>query len=605
MILLMVLKSTETQNCCSWWSVVKPRARLVVTMLCLLFDAQTAKAAIEAPPLPSLRAGLSALPAKNPGAPIESDVIFSVRFMTRRDEGLHMAKAYGATRIEWTYSQGDHQFAHDAHHLGARVGGTINANVATPGDAGVARDFDGNALIAPWMASWGAKWITTTNPEARKALFEWVDRYIAAGYDAIQVDDPILQASTKLWSAGDFSDATVAGFARYIQNRVPLADQRKLGIQNQGRGFDFRAYLHELGISSAAELSARESSLPIMSHWGRYLRETVVEFYVDLRRHLDRHPSGRHVALSMNAGEPRNELLFPIPYADYLMAEVPIESIGRMAIRVGVANAYGLGFVASAIPTRVAETRNALIGYYALGAQPLVPWDVFMGADTEGVKPRYFGEVDQYGDIFHFVRRHAQLFDGWIAPPVVGLVVDLDAKENSATMDLAERLVAARVPFCVLPIGSDMPPSQTMNGISELHAILAAQSFDDPKLMAALRALNIPQYFGADITEHQLRGLAPLKFGDQSTHAVIPHVRRAAESDGMVIHFVGKSLSGRQSTPLTLNRRDICEGSIDQSHLIGMNGERTAVPVSTQFDIVVIHVPPRQSEYSLLHIECN
>lgn len=590
--------------------ITASHAQAAVVLLMWMLHVGTALAVADASPVqsPLLKAALSAVPSRKPGSPVESDVVFSIRFKERQGEGLRIARAFGATRVEWSYTAGDPRFASDVHRIGALVGGAINANVVTADDAGVAEDLDGHVLTAPWMKAWGAKWVTTTKAETRKALFALVDRYVDAGYDSIQVDDPILQAATVLWSGGDFSDITVAGFAQYLEDRVPSSELLSLGIEDIRSGFDLRAYLRDRGVYSAADLLRVKSSLPIMPLWSRYLRETVLEFYADLRRHLDRHPSGRSTALSMNVGpvEPRTEFLFPISYADYLLTEVPLESMGRMAVRVGVANAHGLGFVASVIPGSVAETRTALAGYYALGAQPLVPWDVFMGADDSGAKPRYFGRVEHYGDIFHFVRRHAALLDEWVIPPTVGLVVDLDARDRiAATMALAEKLTAGRVPFCVLPIGGDRPLAWSASRISGLRAIVVAGIPENAAVIAGLSKSEVPVYVGSDLTPERLKSLAPLTFLDPSAEAVIPHIKRSVSSAGMVVHFVGASPQESASVPLTVRRQDVCEKLVARTQLHTLSGEIVDIPMQAKGDVFIFEVPSRRSEYSLMHIECS
>src|SRR5690606_18493490 len=161
-----------------------------------------------------------------------------------------------------------------------------------------ARDFDGKPIVAPWMKSWGAKWVTTASSHTRKALYEWVDKYVAAGFDSIQFDDPVLEAGTVLWGAGDFSDASLAGFGRYVQYELAPSEKRALGIIDGSSPFDLRSYLRERGIRSHDDLMKRKESLPIMTVWARYLRSNVLEFHADLRRHIDTLSPDRYIPLS-------------------------------------------------------------------------------------------------------------------------------------------------------------------------------------------------------------------------------------------------------------------------------------------------------------------
>lgn len=92
--------------------------------------------------------------------PQRSDVIFSTRF--KRQEAPEVARLFGATRIEWVYSS-DPAYIATLRNVAPWFGGAVNSTIPLDGDQGIAKDIEGKAIIAPWMRSWAAKWITVAD----------------------------------------------------------------------------------------------------------------------------------------------------------------------------------------------------------------------------------------------------------------------------------------------------------------------------------------------------------------------------------------------------------------------------------------------------------
>ena len=108
--------------------------------------------------------------------------------------------------------------------------------------------------------------------------------------------------------------------------------------------------------------------------------------------------------------------------------------------------ALGKQYIYSPLPTEdngdVIQTAIALC--YATGQQILVPWDVWLEGDT-----RYFGTVEEYGKLFHFVRQYSWLFDDHKEKAKVGVIVNLDEVEltvlQQKCMDLAKEGISFRL----------------------------------------------------------------------------------------------------------------------------------------------------------------
>jgi hypothetical protein len=402
--------------------------------------------------LDSLQTASQALRPRQIDSPGRAEVVFSTRW--ERPGALAVAKAFGATRVEWVYASSV-DYVNKFKSSNIRFGCTLNANIKTKNDAGVARDFDGNPQVAPWMISWGAKWITTSHPTTRNAIFEEAEKSVAIGCDSIQYDDPLLQAATFAWSGGDFSEVSRAAFSRYLAT-LSTSERHSIPPALLASEFDYREYLvSTFGIRDQSTYALRAPTLSTTALWRRFHEDSVVQFFAQLRGHLDSY-GGKRTPLSMNIGGASaltNVGVRLAKYADYFLVETRVADAGRAAFASAIARALGVAHVPSLLPTSVSETRRNLSTYYALGDTPLVPWDVYMGSDVSGSKPRYFATTQNYGDIFTFVRAKAHLFDGWESPPMVGVVLKVGDGYQKHAQAAASALASQNLPFMVLLAG--------------------------------------------------------------------------------------------------------------------------------------------------------
>jgi len=481
--------------------------------------------------------------------PKRSSVIFSTRF--KRDDAIATAKGFGATRVEWVYiSDQDRGFLSQLKASVGHVGGTLNANVKTPNDEGVAQNFDGKKLIAPWMTTWGAKWVTTSNPLTRKALFDWASNYIIAGADSIQFDDPLLQLHSADWGGGDFSPTSLSEFREFLQHYPDKNKLISLGIHDLD-GFNYKEHLRTVhGIWSNADYLRNFRSLPTTPLWTQYLSEAVSMFFRDLRKHLDS-TAGRQFPLSMNLGEisrpsEANQQFFLTQFVNYVIAETPINEISDLYTRAATFRSMGIGFIPSFVPRSVAEGRKAISTFYALGANPLVPWDVWI-KDAN----RYFGKLEEYGDLYHFVRQNPRLFDDWEAVSVVGIVIPIDKYREANTMRLVHRLVSNNVPFAFVLTGGSVIrytlAEWRLNhfGILMTTNPLSDFSQDDRDTLRSITLLNLDANETSDTI---IESLSPFfRTGNTDNLELIPRGHEAqARRNELVIHVIAEHEQAKQ-----------------------------------------------------------
>lgn len=469
--------------------------------------------------------------------PAASDIVFSTRF--RRDDAVAVAREFGATRIEWTYAA-DADYLRQLHEVAPWIGGAVNANGPLLDDAGYARDFDGRVLGAPWMKGWNGRWITTQAAPARAELERQVQRFVDLGVRSIQVDDPLLQLFPGLFQGGDFNDATVAGFPRYLKETAEPAAVAAAGLARfEG---DYREFLRRHhGVVDAADYERRSRGFPSTRLWLDYLRDSVAQHHAWLRDRL--HRDG--VALSMNLvqmtlPDAGDRSWFLTLYLDYAVAETPNTDYSALLSKTATLRALGIGFVPSIQPQSLAVNRVALATAYALGAPPLVPWDTYVGNDDRGLARRYFGQPAELADIYRFARANRQALDRHELDAVVGLVVPVDRVRPAALKGLIDRLVARQVPFAFVPAGgSPRAPAVDASRLDGFRVLVLThpEGDYDPPTRAALARSHARRLTPGQLEGDLLADLQPFRPqpGDESLRLV---PRSVPGSDDIALHVV-------------------------------------------------------------------
>ena len=367
--------------------------------------------------------------------------------------------AYRPDRVEWHYVSSAAFVEKLKRQWGVKyVGATINANAILPGDDGLARDFDGNAIVAPWMRGkgWDSRWTTVASRQTRDALLRWIDRSFAAGADGLQVDDGWFQWVAEVWGAGDFSEASIKGFGPWLARHVPPARLRQLGII-PGPNFNFRDWLkRKHGVHDAANYRWRRGRLPGADLWRRYLAADVLEFWTEMRAHVRSLASAAPISANVGLVRPDEMFVGLSGYVDYTVSELPVDQEpSAYALYGATAESVGLPFVGCFQGKTSNRRYRRLIGAaFGSGINPAAPWDVFVPSVNEVVQPRHSPAPSAFIDLYDFVRDHRELIDGWRGAGDVALVVPAATYSSDAVAALAGRLTAAQVPFRVLPTDS-------------------------------------------------------------------------------------------------------------------------------------------------------
>lgn len=385
------------------------------------------------------------------------DVCLSSR--GKRPTSIETIEAFGANRLMWAYPA-DSEFIAACKRAGCETyQGAINSIPGTDETDAHALDLDGKPVVAPWMVAFNREkpwyWGCNNRPRFMELSAARAAALLTAGADWIQFDDWGLVVSAAGWGGACFCDDCMAAFRVYVEQDLSEDRRRELGMEDV-QPFDYRSYLAERhGVRDAQSYKAKKRVLPTTAVFEDFQRESVRTFFVDLRKRLNAE-AGRVVPLSINSTfyRPSQRSNYIPDLVDFLQGETWEMELADLALAAKTAEGLGTWQVFVPKPRDLAIARRAVAASYALGQLMLVPWDMYMGSDATGIRPRYYGTVEQYGDLFHFVRDYPQLFDGCESVATAGVIVDLDRYDGARVAGVCRRLFDAQVPFTFLPVGS-------------------------------------------------------------------------------------------------------------------------------------------------------
>lgn len=525
--------------------------------------------------------------------PKRSDVVFSTRF--KRDHAPDVARLFGATRIEWVNST-DPAFITTLREVAPWFGGTVNSTMPLINDQGIAQDIEGKPIVAPWMKSWGAKWITVADQRTRAALMKRVADYLMAGADSIQVDDPLLQFAARWWGA-DFSESSLRGFRTFLLSHPDGELLQAVGLDNPD--LDYRQFLASAyGIRTAEEYAQRQKQLPTTPIWHTYLKSSVLGYYATLREAIDS-VAGRRVALSMNLSligtDDRNPRLSLAPFLDYAIVETNIDDYDMLTLQAATYRALGIGFVPSIRPKTRLENRGAIAFLYALGAQPLVPWDVYINNGPESPPTRFFGTADDYSDIYRFVRKNAELFDEFESLPVVGIISPTRNYQQKRTLELVRRLNKANVPFALIPVGETHPLDPIrLRGFRALLTVNSPSDIGAAHLLA-IEESGVRMISSEQLNSAQLKRLSPLRTSNWSSTRMVFRGKTSGRT-ALAIHLIPDAHTSDLTTGERCERAlSIDKQFLDHKPVLNVSVysplHRAISPINTDPETVTFTVP--------------
>lgn len=519
-------------------------------------------AADDSPPRPLKHSLLTA--PRRPAIFRESDVCLTSR--TKHTNSVETLQAFRANRLLWSYAH-DASFAKACREAGAETfQGTINSLPGTAESTAHALDYDGMPMVAPWMRAFSRKnpvyWGCNNRPRFMDVCLDRAKQAIGAGADMLQFDDWALIASASGWGGACFCDGCMTAFPEDIRRHVPADELAQLGIPKAGP-FDYRAYLATRhGITNAATYMTQKKSLPSTPHFESFHRRSIRAFFRNLEKRVA-DIAGRRVPMSINTNlsDPSQRRQFLTDIVDFAQGETLRFPAEQLALAAKTAGALGKWHVFVTQSLDVPDTRAGIATAYALGHLPLIPWDMYMGSDETKIQPRGWGTVQQYGDLFHFVRENRTLFDGFDAPATVGLIVDIDHFDRTRALAACRRLLDAQIPFAVIPVGHtyfDVPLAA--DRLAAFDALLPSSNIRElaeADRAALTKAAATTPILNPDRTpDDALRSLSIAEvWGPRDIH-IIARTRRDPKDQTLVLHVVNRASPGAELKWLSFTLRN-------------------------------------------------
>jgi hypothetical protein len=550
--------------------------------------------------------------AKNKTGLRNSDVCLSCRMVNKEHPAQEAVTLWKPTRLEWSYIR-DPKFIRFAQDKGALFVGTLNT-IQGEGPEFDAERVDGTRMVAPWMTgfndSGGPGWNSVFKPGSLQIQKGLLDDFIGQGVTTIQHDDWMFNLSSYFWGGGDFCPESLAAFRQYLGDNATAHHRAAAGVTTWD-DFDYRAYLRDtMGWTSPEELREDRGKDPLLIPWRRM-------HLLASRRHFERlleagqDVAGAPIHLSVNAKMSRLQDFFLLDLVDYLVGETPVSGAKEeddLVYMLKLANALNLPQVVSPYPkdgpVNVAATRRTIALSYALGHRMLVPWDVWAGPG----QPRWFGTVAEYGDLFDFVRAHAQWLDGYreyaeavVIVPLSGVPGAASQAPPDAARKVAVTLQRNGVPCRFAACGNvaqliDIPVDATdFEGVKMAVVTGSTETLPDGDRKTLAEAASRMPFIqvGDDANTRSL----PRAYDTGTDNDVLVYLRDKVGAP-RTVHLINRGVSGRD-IELRLAPRLFPEGIPASSTLCRPGAQDIAIPLSAKDDWVMARLPG-VSEWALV-----
>jgi hypothetical protein len=371
------------------------------------------------------------------------DVLMRSLRVWPKDDGderntLQAAKDFKVDKIVWIYENTE-DYNKKVRSEGIGIGSTMAANARERWfdkfsqeqkeefvDKFTIRNLKGQQVIAEHMKHFGSSaYITHFQPDV--AIDEWVDyytKYVTYLYglsiDTIHRDDP----AANWWAprcGGTFTDASVEYFRQYLEDNFNTSELKKMGVEDV-KNFNVREHFLKLGAPTDNSLWQWRGS-PLMSVYFDAMEKVTVDFYKEVRGRVEK-TTGIEIPWSLNGVGPYSDLdrVFDFRIGEFQRHHNQPQTLLLMSRYAAGENKLQalISMVDGNWPDHpeqfVSETRKHIATAYATGMIPLVPWCMYMHQ-----APRYYGQVDDFGDLFHLVAENRELFDGYTLEAANGI----------------------------------------------------------------------------------------------------------------------------------------------------------------------------------------
>lgn len=339
---------------------------------------------------------------------------------------LATAKAFKVDRILWIY-ENPPEFNERVRAAGIGIGTTMSANARETWqgvwpreeirsfiDRFTITNVKGEQVLQPHMHRFRdamvGHWLPDhTNPEWMDFYTDYVVGLYGQGIDAVHRDTAALNFSAPR-AGGTFTDSAVEFFRRYLEDRYSVDQLAEWGVQDVS-DFNVRDHFKELGAPTDDELIHWRGS-PLMPIYIEAMMKADQVFFRQVRHRVEER-TGRVIPWALNAAGPvrAHEESFDFrigEFQSHFNQPQTILYLNEMVRREGKIQAW-VSMVDrnyETLPDFIPDTRRHIATVYAVGSIPLVPWCMYMHD-----APRFYGRIEDFGDLFHFVSENRHHFD--------------------------------------------------------------------------------------------------------------------------------------------------------------------------------------------------
>lgn len=552
-----------------------------------------------------------------------SDVVFMY-------DNPDLYEAYGCTVLGWAGARSSERIAL-AHKRGVRlfaVSVGFRTEFArmidfTPDFLDAAcRNYAGETFIVPWL--WDHKhkgqpawWFCTNSPLYRQFLFKRLEETIAAGADALHIDDYTGTAGAVTWLDACFCPSCMKGFRDYLKDNLSEDRRKDLGISDL-ETFDYRQYLVSRGITPEQYRKER-SRLPLAAEFLDYHVKAVTDFVAEYRKKGEQ-LKGKPLPLAVNSGLSGAMSLAVTPHLSYFCCEVdhhagsrkvPVHPIYVYKLADGLnrpvtstASGWDWAYIMEHNRPGLVRTWAALS--YAFGHNLMAPHRQWCYTKEKGTH-WYSGPTEAYAPLYRFVREHADVLDDFEAVAAVAVLYDNHSQRlgKGNVEPIVTAMAEVNWPFQVLVQGDDWLPGYTVdkNAVDQVQKIIVPADLQpSPGLRSVL---DYAQASGKLVTwsgPDSLTSLGPnpVTIASPGPVFVTPRVRKLGDRVAMAIHLLNRQYDGEKDTMTPLTNVTI---SLDKSILPGaVDGCRSAkihapgkedliVPVKADGNSLIVTIP--------------
>ncbi len=504
-----------------------------------------------------------------------SDVVF----MGAKDAEVY--DAYGATMVSWGGKAGTTKGAENwfkkrvatAHEQGLRYCAGLAFRTAFREMIdfdrdnfmdSVCRTLDGEPLLVPWLwdqkhkDGYPAYWFCTNAPGYREYLKDQARRAMVVDVEGLHIDDYAGTAGTE-WRGGCFCRHCMAGFREYLRANVSAERLAECGVESLD-DFDYGAFLKAKGFTVKDYRNKVGSTLPLGPEFLTFQYRSSAAWVGEVREYAEG-LIGHPLMLSVNSSASNYKSLVIAPQLTYFCGEVPRDAakltvptnsifvfkVGDALDRPQVSTASGQDWAFVMEQSKPGLVRTWIAQAYAFGHQLMCPHRQWAYTKEKGTH-WYQSKPEEYADLYQFVRKYADLFDGYDAIAKVGLVYSNAAfrQNKTATKQACIELARANVPFRLILAGDDwMDERLTAADIAGLDAIVVTEPLvldDEQKAVLDAAGDKVVTWTGLDTLDEVLPRPITVEDGDEITV-----ILRAIPDDGQApfaCHLVNRKYVG-------------------------------------------------------------